>query len=69
MMMRSPRRAGVARVDEAGVAERRDVLWVALLVVLRVVAFFAVAFVVMLFFAVAFGQRRQELDADVGGDR
>jgi hypothetical protein len=54
MTMRSPRRAGVARVDEAGVAERR-VLEVALLVVFPVVAFCAVDFVVRLFFAAAPG--------------
>jgi hypothetical protein len=55
MTMRSPRRAGVACVDEAGVAERRDVLGVALLVVFPVVAFDAVDFLETLFFAAAPG--------------
>ena len=45
MTIRSPRRAGLARVDErlAGVAERADVLGAPALVAFLIFAFFAVA--------------------------
>ena len=55
MTMRSPRRAGAAGVEEAGLAEGRDVPPVALLVVFLAVAVCAVAFGVTPFFAGALG--------------
>jgi hypothetical protein len=56
MTIRSPRRAGVARVDErlTGVVERPDALGVALFVAFLAVAFLAVAFLAVAFLAVAF---------------
>lgn len=48
--MRSPRRAGAARLDDAG-SERRDVPAVDLLVVFLTVLFFAALFFAALFFA------------------
>lgn len=48
--MRSPRRAGAARLDEAG-SERRDVPAVAFLAVFLAVLFFAALFFAALFFA------------------
>jgi len=53
MTMRSPRRAGAARLDETG-SERRDVPEVALLVIFPTVRFFAATFFGVVFLTVLF---------------
>ena len=54
MTIRSPRRAGVACVDETGVAERADALPLVLLVLFFTVLFFAATFFGATFFAATF---------------